>query len=146
MKTIPSENDAVIKTLIYLFRFSDGGQVIIFPVEGVWICSEKNQRGEDVELFEFPMQQTQTFDHLLRTIFAKYQSRINGAGLEAIYPPAPQKPRISRYGVIFALHVGNIAAALICLILGVLAKFGLFFVAAFFIILFIESFFGKNDV
>jgi hypothetical protein len=96
MKTIPSENDAVVKTLIYLFRFSDGGQVIIFPVEGVWICSEKNQRGEDVELFEFPIKKTKTFDHLLRTIFAKYKPRLHGAGLQAIYPPTRQTPKISR--------------------------------------------------
>lgn len=145
MKTIPSENDAVCQTLIYLFKFSDGGQVIIFPVEGVWICSEKNQRGEDVELFEFPMKKNKTFDHLLRTIFAKYKPRLHGAGLQAIYPPTRQTPKISRYAVIFGLHVANIAAALICLILGVLGNLELFFVAAFFLILFFDAFFGKNE-
>lgn len=145
MKTIPLENDAVCQTLIYLFRFSDGGQVIIFPVKDVWICSEKNQRGEDVELFEFPMEKTKTFNHLLRTIFAKYESRMHSAGLQAIHPPTRQTPKISRYSFVFIFQVANAVAALICLFCGLFDQL-LGILGMFFLILFIEAFFGKNEL
>ncbi len=132
--------------LIYLFRFFDGGQLLIIACENSWVVTESDFMGFVVERFATAIQPRNTFNHLVLCRMQKYKKRMYGTNLQAIEPPQPRKRRIfNHHSVIIALHVLNLAAALILLYFGILRLCGLFCVAVFFLLLFFDAFLGKED-
>ena len=138
--------DGEAPNLIYLFRFSDGGQLLIIACENLWVVTESNLSGVVVERFAISIQPRKTFSHLLLCLLQKYKERMYATNLQAIEPPAPRKkPIFNHHNVIVALHVLNLSAALILLYLGILRLCGLFCVAVFFLLMFFDAFLGKDD-
>lgn len=132
--------------LIYLFRFFDGGQLLVVACENSWVVTESDFAGFVVVRFATPIQPRNTFNHLFLCLLQKYKKRMYGTNLQAIEPPQPRKQSIfNHHSVIIALHVLNLAAALILLYFGILRLCGLFCVAVFFLLLFFDAFLGKED-